>query len=184
MPPRSYSSITSTNRNDSTLTSRCVSWAPTMSNIRWSEYSPWELSTASSGHGSKPPSLLVKLELVEETETFLLTNSPVVAKAPGQPGLPVRGLCSRSPAFALLWLDSSWFGWMWGRICWALEFWASWGGIRALGSWGCCDVISGANGDEGCENPCNSSFQSIDELQIESKKQRHKFSSTSEKDYR
>ena len=156
MPPRSYSSITSTNRNDSTLTSRWVSWAPTMSNMRWSEYSPWELSTASSGHGSKPPSLLDKRELVQEAETFLLATSPLAAATPGQPGLPVRALWSRGPAVALLWLESSWLAWMWGRACWTEEFWASWGGITALGSCGCCDVISGPDDDKGCLNPCNS----------------------------
>lgn len=37
IPPLSYSSITSTKRKDSTRTSRCVSCAPTISNMRWRE---------------------------------------------------------------------------------------------------------------------------------------------------
>lgn len=148
--------MTSTNKNDSTLTSRCVSWAPTMSNMRWSEYSPWELSAASSGHGSKPPSLLDELELVQDAETFLLADSPLVAATPEQPGLPVRALWSRGLEAPLLWLESSWLAWIWGRACWAEEFWARLGGITALGTCGCCDVISGPDGEEGCLNPFSS----------------------------
>lgn len=144
MPPRSYSSMTSTNRKESTRTSRWVSCAPTISNMRCSEYSPYALSTASSGQGSKRPLVCLREGVVTPEVVGAAQAGPPPVELPRdkeEPTLPMRiSLLVLEP----LWVDSSWPGcrddlpWLAGGS----RGRSNEGLVLAWGSGCCCEVIT------------------------------------------